>query len=93
MSAHAITSTDAGGIECLTCAVVCESEEAVMDSLHFRGRSEPVTAGDLLPRCEGLAEAEAHHFAPTAGGIACQWCQMEVTANSAAIPAACIRPE
>lgn len=90
---HAIISSDADGIECLTCAVVCEGEEVVVDFLDFRGRREPVTAGDLLPRCEGLAESDAHHFAPAAGGIVCQWCQMEVTANSEAIAAACIRSE
>ena len=90
---HTIVSSNNDGIECLTCAVVCQGEEVVVDFLDFRGAREPVTAGDLLPPCPGLHEGQAHHFAPAVGAIVCQWCQMEVTAHSAAIPAACIRPE
>lgn len=90
---HAIIFTDADGIECLACAVVCEGEEVVVDFLDFHGRRKPITASDLLPPCPGLHEAEAHRFAPAAGGIVCQWCQVEVAAHSAAIPSACIRPE
>ena len=94
MAFHATVNAEPDGFSCLTCGVTCEHEGTVVATLPGTGPFREVIAGDLVPDCEGLNnEHEAHHFAPTAGGIACQWCAVEITPVHEARPFACVREQ